>query len=100
MSLLRKYKISYKSAIQHWLRQYGYEDRHVKVRYLSYPTVAMENKKEQEAESATEQVLKERLKQLERQLEEEKIRSQAYERMIELAEKEFKIAIRKKSSTR
>lgn len=100
MTLLRRYNIRYKSAIQHWLRQYGYEDIHVKGKCIpSQPVPAMKTDPNKE-ESATQKALKERIKQLERQLEDEQLRAQAYDLMIELAEKEFKIPIRKKSDTK
>jgi len=44
--------------------------------------------------------LQKRIKELERQLEDEKLRSEAYARMIEKAEKELKISIRKKTGTK
>jgi hypothetical protein len=44
--------------------------------------------------------LKARIRQLERQLEDEQLRSEAYNRMIDIAEKELKISIRKKSNTK
>ncbi|GGE49119.1 hypothetical protein GCM10011413_14060 [Pedobacter psychrotolerans] len=44
--------------------------------------------------------LKARIKALERQLEDEQLRAEAYSRMIDIAESELKVPIRKKSSTR
>jgi hypothetical protein len=44
--------------------------------------------------------LQNKINELERQLEEEKLRSEAYARMIDKAEKELNIPIRKKFATR
>jgi hypothetical protein len=46
------------------------------------------------------EALKKRIKELERLLEDERLKSEAYNRMIELTEKELKISIRKKANTR
>jgi transposase len=44
--------------------------------------------------------LQKRIKELERQLENAKLKAEGYELMIEIAEKELKIPIRKKSGTK
>ena len=44
--------------------------------------------------------LRKKIKELEQQLQDEKLRSEAYERIIEKAEKELKLPIRKKFDTR
>lgn len=49
---------------------------------------------------ASEYELKERIKQLEKALLNSELRATAYETMIEIAEKELKINIRKKSNTK
>jgi hypothetical protein len=41
-----------------------------------------------------------RIKDMERRLEDEKLRSMMYSRMIDIAEKEYKIPIRKKPNTK
>ena len=51
---------------------------------------------EEEDPRAELAMLKEKIKQLEDQLEYEKLRSEAYETMIRIAEKEFKLPIKKK----
>ena len=100
MFLLRKYDIQFKSAIQTWMRILGYTDpspskqpqrfKFGKIIFTSLP----KNKKQ----SGTE--LEKKIRDLERQLEDEKLRSEAYARIIEKAEKEFKIPIRKKPDTK
>jgi hypothetical protein len=49
---------------------------------------------------ANKKQLEEKIRELERQLEDEKLRSEAYQRIIEKAEKDFKVPIRKKPNTR
>ena len=100
MSLLKKYGIRYKSAIQKWMKQYGYEDIHKKTGSLpSTPIFSVPAKKKKISPSA-ESAQEARIKELERLLEDEQLRSEAYSRMIDIAEKEFHIPIRKKPNTR
>lgn len=101
MFLLRKYNIQFKSAIQTWMRVLGYSDpdrqpQKFKFGQIIFTSLA-KNKKNADTDSAK---LAKKVQELERQLEEEKLRSEAYERIIEKAEKEFKIPIRKKPGTR
>ena len=49
---------------------------------------------------STPEELRRRVKELERELEAAKLRAEAYSLMIDLAEKELKVAIRKKSDTK
>ena len=44
--------------------------------------------------------LQKKIKELEKKLLDEQLRSEAYSRMIEKAEQEFKISIRKKTNTK
>jgi transposase len=99
MDLIRKYNISFKSAIQTWMRRLGYTDsyRTKKVRFgkIIASTVAPINP------SITDTAeLQKRIRQLEQQLEDEKLRVEAYQRIIDKAEQELKISIRKKPNTR
>lgn len=98
MSLLRKYNIQFKSAIQHWMRVLGYRDHPKEIGMLKFMqpiSISLPNKKDI---NVTE--LQKRIRELERQLQEEKLRSEAYARVIEKAEAELKIPIRKKPGTR
>ena len=101
VSLEKKHDIKIKSGIHRWMRQLGYEDIHQKSGYLGKtiipPLAAKRIKKEI---SGTGQGLESRIKELERLLEDEQLRSEAYERIIEVAEKEFHIPIRKKPNTK
>jgi transposase len=98
MELLRKYNIHFKSAIQTWMKKLGYEDtgRHQRVRFdETLPlTVAMPIKSENVRE------LQKQIQELQQQLQDEKLRSEAYLRIIDKAEKEFKVSIKKKPNTK
>jgi transposase len=95
-SLLAKYNIKYRSAIQTWLKQLGYVDIYQKVSYLDIKNqIALATKKSTKRISS-DQTLENRIKELERLLEDEQLRSDAYKRMIDIAEKELNIPIRKK----
>ena len=100
MSLLRKYNIQFKSAIQTWMRILGYPDpspsnQPQKLKFGQIIFTSLSRKKKQ-----SETDLEKKIRELERQLEDEKLRSEAYARIIEIAEKEYKIPIRKKPNTR
>jgi hypothetical protein len=96
-SLLAKYNIKYRSAIQTWLKQLGYVDIYQKVSYLDIKNqIALATKKSTKRISSSDQTLENRVKELERLLEDEQLRSDAYKRMIDIAEKELNIPIRKK----
>ena len=98
MELLRKYNIHFKSAIQTWMKKLGYEDteRHQRVKFdISLPlTLAMPTKSENVRE------LQKKIQELEQQLQDEKLRSEAYSRIIDKAEKELKVPIKKKLNTK
>jgi hypothetical protein len=98
MELLKKYNIHFKSAIQTWMKKLGYEDteRHQRVKFdVSLPlTLAMPTKSENVRE------LQKKIQELEQQLQDEKLRSEAYSRIIDKAEKELKVSIKKKHNTK
>lgn len=102
-----------------WMRKLGYTSVIQKVDKLESPSHTMQQQvkklsNQQEAIEANQQKLGEREKELEatilvlekklklsnQALEEEKIRAIAYSTMIDIAEKEFSIPIRKKPSTK
>jgi|SRR4051812_7882428 hypothetical protein len=97
-SLLIKYNIRFTGAIQTWMKQLGYTESGGRAR-LNFGRITQQalpkNKKNESSED-----LQKRIRELEQQLEDEKLRSEAYARMIEKAEKELKISIRKKPYTR
>lgn len=86
-------------CILRWMRMYGYIDDEVKRRpnfASSVNYLPMDSKNEDLDRSK----LQARIKELERQLEDAKLKEEGYRTMIELAEKTFKIPIRKKSDTK
>ena len=81
-----------------WMRQLGYED--VPKRDILGINKALNMSNEQRSSSIEIIQLKEKIAQLEKALVHSELRSAAMETMIEVAEKELKINIRKKSSTK
>ena len=98
MFLLRKYNIQFKSAIQTWMRILGYTDPHRQPQKLKFGKIIITSLPKKKKLPETD--LQKKIRELERQLEDEKLRSEAYARIIEIAEKEYKIPIRKKPNTR
>jgi transposase-like protein len=82
----RKYDIPGRSTIIGWIRKF-------EGRKTYYQTI-MDYKK-----SDKEDLIK-RIKELERKLEDEQIRSEGLSKMIDIAEEQLKITIRKKSATK
>jgi transposase-like protein len=82
----RKYGIKGHSSITNWIRKFEESDSHTK-RHMDY------NK------SDKKELIK-RIKELERQLEDEQIRSFGYNKMIDIAEEQLKVSIRKKPDTK
>lgn len=103
VSLLKKYNIHFKSAIQTWMKKLGYSDS-----VKSKATFGKINKfalKESTSvpplsDNCSSEELIKRMKELERRLEDEKLLREIYEHMIKVAEEEYKISIRKKSNTK
>jgi hypothetical protein len=98
MFLLRKYNIQFKSAIQTWMRILGYTDTHrqpQKIKFGQITITPLPKKKNLPAND-----LEKKIRELERELQDERLRSEAYARIIEIAEKEYKIPIRKKPNTK
>lgn len=100
-ALLRKYDIRINSGIVRWMRQLGYAEVPAKDRYLaSSKPLSLPAKKTKKDQSSDALSQEQRIMDLERLLEDEQLRSEAYRRMIEIAEKELQIPIRKKSDTK
>lgn len=76
------------SSILEWMRKYGYYTD-------SFNQPAMEKPHEK----TDPEDLKKRVRQLEKQLHNERIRSEFYKTMIDVAERELGVSIRKKSGT-
>ena len=100
--ILDKYGIRANSAIQEWMRKLGITDPYGKKDYLGLPNPnRLKKKKPDLSEVELENyALNKRIKELEKQLSDEKIRSEMYSRIIEIAEKDLKLNIRKKLDTK
>jgi hypothetical protein len=81
-----------------WMRKLGYisEDKKSRPVKLFNPTLFPLSNSNTEDTNA----LQRRIKELEKQLENAQLKAEGYELMIEIAEKELKIPIRKKSGTK
>jgi len=104
IDLIRKYKIASKSGITTWMQELGYEDINRKMYYfelLNRATLMTGKKDKRQKKTVGEQTaLLEKIKLLELKLEEEKLRSEMFSRMVDIAEKDLNIPIRKKYNTR
>lgn len=92
--LREKYNILGNRTIQHWIRKFDLptpSQHQIELRRI----MAKEKEK-----TPYERELEAKVRQLEEQLENEKLRTLALSTMIDLAEKELKISIRKKSGAR
>lgn len=99
--LLKKYNIRFHGAFSRWMRQLGYEDIYLRERTLrqSYPSMA-QKKSAIDPLWGDREALEARIRELERRLEDEQLRSEAYSRMIDIAEQTLRVPIRKKPSTK
>jgi transposase len=82
----RKYDIRGSSSIIGWIRKF---DRNLQ-----------NNRRVMDYKKSDKEVLIKRIKELERQLEDEQIRSEGLSKMIDIAEEQLKIIIRKKPTTK
>ena len=78
--------------LTYWLRERGYNN--LKTRIVSLPDMRSDKINISEKDSQKS------IKELEKELQEAKFLAEAYRKMIEIAEKEFKINIVKKSDTK
>ena len=85
-------------ALLRWMRMYGYIDDLPKRRPTFNPPINYSTMDGPDELDKSE--LLARIKQLEKQLQDSKLKEEGYRTMIELAEKTFKIPIRKKSDTK
>jgi transposase-like protein len=93
----RHYHILGKSAVLNWLR--NYEKYGVcSLALRSYSMSSKQTNKPENSVSAQQQA--QRIKELERQLEDAQLLNEMYDRMINIAEREYKIPIRKKPDTK
>lgn len=99
--LVRKYELSCHSLIHSWLRTLGYlpgYNRRTKVTYLHVEKsldLKTKNKKDDSLTAEQQQIAL-----LKKELEDARLQAEGYRRMIEIAEQELKISIRKKPNTK
>ncbi len=92
--LKEKYNIRGKNTIKYWMRKFD-------LQLPSQQQIELQRMMSKEKEKTPyERELEAKVKRLEQQLEDEKLRTLALSTMIDLAEKEFKIPIRKKSGAK
>ena len=96
-----KYNLSCHSLVHDWLRKLGYvagHDRRTRSAYLSVENfqILPNNQKKSISSSAEQQ----EIALLKKELEDAKLLAEGYRRIIEIAETELKIAIRKKLNTK
>lgn len=99
--LVRKYELSSHSLIHEWLRKLGYVAGSKKRTRSAY--IGVENYqdlKKSPKKSKPKTAEQQEIEMLKRQLTDARIQSKGYLRMIEIAESELKIDIRKKPNTK
>lgn len=87
----KKYGIRGKSGVLNWMRKFEVSG------YKQMPD-CFERMKEEE--TLGKSALEKRVKELERALEDAQLKAEGYSRMIDIAERELKISIRKKPFTK
>ena len=96
--LVRKYKLTSHSLIHDWLRKLGYlpgKNRRSQVLYIGLENYSLLDKKTDKAKVELTEIAA-----LKKELEDAKLLAEGYRRMIEIAETELKIPIRKKPNTK
>ncbi|MGN6533795.1 MAG: hypothetical protein ACTHK0_18790 [Ginsengibacter sp.] len=99
--LVRKYNLTNHSLIHDWLRQLGYItgiNRRTRSAYIgleNFKTLPDKHKKKQSLTPDQQHI-----ELLKKELEDAKLQAEGYRRMIEIAESELKIPIRKKPNTK
>ena len=101
--IFRRYELKSRSTLARWMKELGY--RNIKSEVIRKPTFELKTQRFMPSKSSSEssedpEKLQKRIEELERQLQDEKLRTEAYQRMIEKAEKDLNITIRKKPFTK
>lgn len=94
MDIQRKYRICYKSAIVTWLRKFGYA-KQAGSHHLVSSTLNSMGKSNKDT-----QALEQKIKMLEQQLADAELKVVVYDKLIEVAERDLNISIRKKRNTK
>lgn len=99
---VEKYNLSCHSLIHDWLRQFGYiagVNRRTRSAYIGVENFQpLQDKPKKKTGPLTGD--QQQIEFLKKELEDAKLLAEGYRRMIEIAESELKIAIRKKHNTR
>lgn len=97
-----KYNLSSHSLVHDWLRKLGYiagMDRRPRSAYIGIENLqTLPDKFHKKGRPLTEE--QQQIELLKKELEDAKLQAEGYRRMIELAEQELKISIRKKPNTK
>ena len=99
--LVRKYDLSCHSLIHDWLRTLGYlpgRNRRNGVVYIDLQTHSALTKQTNKDKDLSEE--QKQMKLLQKELEDARLLAEGYRRIIEIAEQELKIPIRKKPNTK
>ncbi len=97
--LQSKYGIKGKSSIFRWMLNYGYSVVTENNAILDTNPVELA-KKDTSLDSATTKTMAAEIKRLKQQLEDERLRTEMLNRLVDLAEKTYKITVRKNSDTK
>lgn len=88
-------------ALLQWMRQLGYSNFQSQNERRNTQRLTMSKKPESTSESRFEiATLKKRIEQLEKQLREAEVKAVAFSTMVDIAEAEFKVPIRKKFNSK
>jgi transposase-like protein len=94
VKLRKKYSIGGTNSITNWMRKFGTSE-------ISQEQINLQRTMSKESEKTPqERKLEAKIKELEKALEHERMRSLALDTMINVAERDLKISIRKKSGTK
>lgn len=89
--------------ILRWMRQLGYDEavfKNTSKYVLTLPLMKKQEKSDKLNESVENIELKKRIVEMEKQLQDAEMKATAFSTMVDVAEKEFNIPIRKKSNTK
>ncbi len=92
--LQKKYSIGGNNCISNWMRKFGTSE--VTVEQINLQQAMSK----EEEKTPRERRLEAKVKELEKALEQERLRTLALDTMINIAERDLKISIRKKSGTK
>ena len=99
--LVKKYNLSCHSLVHVWLRKLGYipsENRQMRSAYIGIENFQTLPEKSKKRKPLTEE--QKQIEDLKKRLEDATILAEGYRRIIEIAETELKIPIRKKPNTK